>query len=291
MTLLTRTKCRFLGPEFLASLILFLLVPQTSPGQALPGDEVDGIPNYSFAVFVGTGYYRLDDRRLFVLRMPFSWQLSEPDYDERKPGLRLLLPATAGVTNFDGFSDIPELEVDDLATVSFVPGVEIEFPLSEELAIKPFVQAGKGWDLKSSRSTFVWGVGVKARYEAQEGALDNWIFGGEILTAGNEPDNSDPNTGFSRFSAGAEYRHPLSWSLFNRRTSLHSRIVGEYYVDDLDFVPPIESIRLDYSVEFSLSLGIEPPVEYLGITMSQFGVGYKIGDDLRAITLVYTFPF
>ena len=242
-------------------------------------------------MFVGTGYYRLDDRRLFVLRMPMSWALTDPDPETEQPGIRLLLPVAAGVVNFDELSDLPELSIDDLATLSFVPGLELEYSVNNEWSLKPFIQAGQGRDLKSSRSTFVWGVGMRARYQATDGALSNWLFGGEFLAAGNEPDNDDPNTRFSRLGAAAEHRHPLNWTLLDRRTSLHTRVLGYYYMNDANFVPPIESTRLDYSVELSVSLGIQPPVEYLGLSMAQLGVGYKIGDDLRAITLVYSFPF
>lgn len=272
-------------------MILFLGLVRLGLAQSGPTDELEGIPNYSFSVFVGTGYYRLDDRRVFVLRMPMTWTLTEPDAEREQPGVTVLLPVTAGVVNFDEFSDIPELSLDDLATLSFVPGLELKYPVNEELALRPFIQAGQGWDLKSSRTTFVWGVGLRGRYETAHGPLSNWTFGGEFLAAGNEPDNEDPNTRFSRLGAAAEYRHPLNWTFFGRSTSLHSRLLGYYYMNDANFVPPIESTRLDYSVEFSLSLGVTPPFEYLGISMGQFGVGYKIGDDLRAITLVASFPF
>jgi hypothetical protein len=45
---------------------------QTSAPQEIPGDI-----SYGYAVFLGTGMYKLDDRQLFVLRIPASWQIRD----------------------------------------------------------------------------------------------------------------------------------------------------------------------------------------------------------------------
>ena len=277
--------------KFIALFFLSCALSGAAHAQMVPPGELEGIPNYSYAVFVGTGYYRLDDRRLFVLRMPFSWRLREPDVETRGLGVKLLLPVAMGITNFEKIEDVPELNIDDLATVSFVPGVQLEYPATADWAIKPFLQAGAGWDANSSGTTFVWGGGLRTSYQPRIGETSPWTIGGEYLLAGNNPDTDDPNTRFSRLGGGLEYRHAMGWTFFNRRTFLHTHLVGYYYLNDVDFLPPRETIQLDHSIEIGLSLGIDPPLEYLGISLDQFGLGYKIGDDLRAITLIGSFPF
>ncbi len=47
---------------------------QSSGIQELTGDAAHG-----YAVFLGTGLYKLDDRQLFVLRIPASWQIRDQE--------------------------------------------------------------------------------------------------------------------------------------------------------------------------------------------------------------------
>ena len=277
--------------SIIALLIIAGIFARIGQAQLVPPEELEGIPNHSYAVFVGTGYYRLDDRRLLALSMPFSWQIRDPEAEPRRLGVKLLLPMALGITNFEKVSDFPDLDIDDLATFSFVPGVQIDYPVTTEWTVKPFAQAGLGWDLQSSGSTFVWGGGLRTHYRPEIGETSPWTFGGEYLAAGNNPDNNAPNTRFSRLGLGLEYRHPMRWSLLHRKTFLHTHLVGYYYLTDVEFLPPLERIELGHSVELGVSIGIDPPVKYLGVSLDQLGLGYKYGDELRAITLVASFPF
>ena len=67
------------------------------PAQA--GDDPDALLNYSFAVWIGSGVYKVPDadKRLAVLRAPFSYTFRQAQYDKPKfrdrLGFKLLLPA------------------------------------------------------------------------------------------------------------------------------------------------------------------------------------------------------
>ena len=40
-----------------------------------------------------------------------------------------------------------------------------------------------------------------------------------------------------------------------------------------------------------LALGVDPPIKLLGFTIDRLGLGYRYGDDYRALVLVRKFPF
>jgi hypothetical protein len=89
-------------------LVLFLLgvcsarccLAQPVPFGDIPEEE--GVPNYAYSVFAGTGVYKIDDRRIYILRVPMKFDLKKIDYEAgEKYGLRLLLPVSVGITDFE----------------------------------------------------------------------------------------------------------------------------------------------------------------------------------------------
>ena len=95
---------------------LFLLLSSRVPAQTAGTPDSRGDASYSYAVFVGTGLYRFDDRQIFVLRIPVSWQLRELEPDQM--GVKLLLPVAIGIQNFDNLDDLLGFQLDDVQTIS-----------------------------------------------------------------------------------------------------------------------------------------------------------------------------
>lgn len=253
--------------------------------------ELDGSANYAFAVFVGTGKYRIGDRDIFVLRAPIAFTLKEADFTTKQIGYKLLVPAAVGVTNYDDINDIPDLSVADLQSMSVVPGLEAQIPVMQNWEIKPFGQAGLGWDMQSSSNSFVWGAGARTRSWFQEN--QKWLLGGEFLWAGNDPKHADEEgTSFTRWAIGTEYKWQTNWApLFDRRLSWHVRLIGWWYANDLEFVPPPERTEIRNTVELGLSFGIDRPINILGYKFRQGGIGYEYGDNIKGIKFFTTFPF
>lgn len=84
--------------------------------------------HYSYATLMGTSYYRLDDRSVAILRMVPNFQLFEQTPD--RLGIRLVVPTAVGLHNFD-LNDVADINFDDLATISVVPGIELDFSPGE----------------------------------------------------------------------------------------------------------------------------------------------------------------
>jgi hypothetical protein len=258
--------------------------------QSTVPERFDPTPNFSYAVFVGSGIYTLNDRRVYIARMPFSWKWRKADEQPGALGIRFLLPATVGVTNFEHIEDLPSLSIDDLSSLSFVPGVELEYAATPNLFVKPFLQAGLGWEFQDEETTFVWGAGMRARLALAQDKSD-WLVGGEVLAAGNVPSDEQPSTSLSRIGLGIEHKYPLRWQLSDRKTSLHTQLIGYHYVDEATFNSPQGDIKLRSTIQFGLSIGVEPAIRFLGFSVRQIGLGYKYGEDFSAITIVTSFPF
>ena len=91
-------------PSIVAAIALALGASSAS------AEKVEGVANYAYAVFVGTGVYSIHDRDIYVLRMPLAFDLYEDDAEaDRKIGLRLLAPVTIGVTHYEYLEELPEL--------------------------------------------------------------------------------------------------------------------------------------------------------------------------------------
>ncbi|RLA40412.1 MAG: hypothetical protein DRR06_17505 [Gammaproteobacteria bacterium] len=257
---------------------------------AASAENVDGVADYAYSVFVGTGKYSIQDRTIYVLRVPLEFDIYEFDYGpDKKLGLKLLAPGAIGVTNFDSFEELPELDVNDIQTLSFVPGLELSIPLNEHWQLKPFAQIGFGMDTKSDSESFIWGAGVRSR--ATYGDDSRWMLGGEFLWAGNNPNGGDSTTSFSRLGLGVEYKIPTNISVFERSISWHLRAFQWYFSDTKTFREPLLPFKLNNSTEVGISFGLDRPIRMLGYDFSQFGVGYEWSGDFEAITVFTTFPF
>jgi hypothetical protein len=193
------------------------------------------------------------------------------------------------VTNFERFDELPDLDVDSLQTMSFVPGLEIPIELTRHWQLKPFAQTGLGIDAKSDSTTFIWGTGVRTRFTFSEES--NWIVGGEFLWAGNNPNGDEASNDFRRWGIGVEYKYATNWSIFDRLVSWHLRAIRWQITDPVEFAKPLFTYKLDSSTEIGLSLGLSRPVKLFGYNFSQLGIGYAKADGYDAIKIFARFPF
>ena len=268
---------------------LFLLLSSRVPAQTVAPLDVRADTSYSYAVFIGTGLYKLDDRRVFVLRIPVSWQLRDLKPDQM--GVKLLLPVAIGIQNFDKLEDFLGFQLGDVQTISFVPGVELQFLPLPRWEVKPFAQGGVGWDPDLGSTDFIWGLGARTNYVIPRGQAQIKV-GGEYLLAGDNA-NDGGSSNINRFSLGIEYKHPIRWSLFNRQTSMHWRLIGYNYIGGLTFksFPDTESFDIDSELEIGFALSVAPALKIIGIPVSHLGLGFRFGEHSRAIVVETTFPF
>ena len=93
-------------------------------------------------------------------------------------------------------------------------------------------------------------------------------------------------------SIGIDVSHPIKWSLADRRTSIHGRVIYRNYTDELVIktIDPDTVIEISEETEIALAVGVEPAIKFIGIPINQLGIGVRFGD-YSAVTLATTFPF
>lgn len=90
----------------------------------------------------------------------------------RQLGFRFQLPMTLGLHTFD-FGSIGEaLCIDQASSISLVPGVEIEIPITQRWTLKPAAYLGWGKDFRHSNYAWIYWAGLKNRLTFKTGKLN-----------------------------------------------------------------------------------------------------------------------
>ena len=261
-----------------ATLLLCVFHVNTASAQ----EAQDGFINYAYASWIGTGYYRIEDRAVWILRMPIrSFTLREPE--GKKWGLNLLFPLTFGL---DQFKDIDV----DVGSFTFVPGVEFSYAVFDSWKLKPYGQIGVGKDFKGGSWDTIWGYGITslASFPLTYGELEL----GNSLRVADHAQAAEGDNGFSMWEIGLNYKYPVGLNLFNRQNQLSLFSIYKGFMNELEFVSVLDdSTRISQLWTFGIVLGVEPSVKILGIPFRGGGITYTFGDGFTGIGLTTGFPF
>jgi hypothetical protein len=275
----------------LIALLLIGCLSAPAQGQPIETRQSEELVNYAYSAILGTGYYKVGDQKVYVFSLPFSrtqWNAGEG----RRYGFKWLLPVSFGLNDFDWDAPIPD-NGDDVATISFLPGMELHFPLQSGWHFRPYAQYGFARDISNDEWATVYTAGVKARYDIRPLTHDSIgiTWGNRISVAGYNPEFSDSES-LGSYSMGLDFRWPQKWQLFNRTAWLGIFVAGNLYFSDAEFKDIIDdndSISREFIV--GLSVGGMRDFELLGFEFERMGLGYRFGPNIRAITLFGSFPY
>ncbi len=271
---------------------LFLLLPGTSPAQ----DNGDEAVHWAYAAFLGTGWYKLDsNRQVFVLRIPPRWYFRDSSIDEsgkRQLGIEFHFPLTFGLHKLEQLDDF--IDFDNIGTVSFNPGVEIEIPVSDRWRLRAYGHLGWGKETTSDESAWIYDAGFKSRYSFQSGNLD-WAIVNEVFLAGYSETGagSDSLTGMM---AGLDFSYPITFGSSTRDAlKLNWDVSYRWYENDPSF-PRIASEPVSIEDEWELGLAIarrDGPIKIWFLKFEHLGLSYRFNSDgsFRAITVNFHAPF
>src|SRR5262249_46937328 len=126
--------------------------------------------NYAFATEIGSGIYQISGRTLQIYTLPMSYPLHDQERSRR--GWTFTFPVTFGFFSFSP-DDIVESGLGpDVATLSFVPGIEYLVSVRPGWRIRPFVEAGRVWDRTGGANATVSSTGLRSRAEFAAGRFD-----------------------------------------------------------------------------------------------------------------------
>jgi hypothetical protein len=162
--------------------------------RAQADEDAGDLFNYSFAVWVGSGIYKVSDanKRFAVLRVPAAYTFRPAQYDKSafpdKLGFRLLLPAIIAFeeetdTNFQ------------FGAGAFVPGLEVQIPVNKYWTLKPFGQFGAGKDTAGGDLRYIYGGGARSLISF---TWEKFVFdiGNSLILAEDRNSTEDESSGF-----------------------------------------------------------------------------------------------
>jgi hypothetical protein len=264
-----------------------LVSPAGAIDPSILANETGPYIHYSYSALFGSGVYRLDDRTVTTLRVVPSIRLRETT--RKKPGIRLVLPMTAGWHNFD-FGDLGDLLEEPAATLTVLPGVQLEYQLNERWSLRPAVYAGAGFDFDNDETNLVYGAALRTTYDLG-GERMRRVLGGEFLVGGHVPTD-----GVSKFipraGVGLDLIFPTGWQLGQGEVFINTQFIGYGYFDELSFetLGP-EDIDVNLEGQVGLAIGRDPPINILGFDAERIGIGYRRSKNIKAIVFIFGFPF
>jgi len=250
--------------------------------KAISEDDKEELVNYAFATWIGSGVYRAGDRKMAIVRVPLRYTLRTPE--EAKPGIKLLLPVTLGYYDFKN-SDV------NFGTASFVPGIEVAFPINKYWTLKPFGQFGAGKDTSDGNMVYIYGGGVRSLVSIPYKEFEFGI-GNALITADERDANGDIGYNFNMFEAGLDIQHPLGISFRGRELKggvyfVVSQFLSRYELEE----PDDDSTKLKTLFEIGLTIAPDEPIDIWKVSLERVGIDFRFGDHFSGIGMNLGFPF
>lgn len=286
-----RPRPRTAPAERLAALAAALLLSGTSPARAASDAATRAdqkFTSYAYAHEFGSGVYDFSGRTLQVYGLPLGWTLLQ--HDEDHPGLRLRLPVTLGFLDFRS-SDVIETGLpDQVDSVSFVPGVELEFLVGDHWRVLPYLQVGKSLANEADVETDLFGTGLRAERGFVAGRYRGFYAGEAAYSRVDYRATGLPEDDFIRLRNGAELTRATGVALAGR-----SLECGLFATLDLFADPPtgpatgVDVPRVQF--ETGVVFGTNPALRMWKVPLPRVGLSYRFAGDVSAVRVVLGAPF
>jgi len=285
------TSRPFINSRFALRLLLCILF---LPGccsnlyaEASKLESTAGLTNFAFASYLGTGLYTSSNQRVFVIQLPLDYTIIRKT--DTRAGWLLKLPVTFGLLNFKGL-DLENLpNISNVATLTFLPGIEYQYPITPKWTLIPFADYGFARDLNNKINILVIGTGVR-NYIKFNYRGNTLTLGNELLYARERSGNFDQDASYSLFETGLDYRVKTRFSFGGRSLNLGFYYINYYYPNNLLFLKQTPNpIRIGWENEVGFTFS-NLPDSFL-FKKPQFGFGVRIGNGIMIYRLVFGMPF
>lgn len=271
--------------------IILMQSPAIFAQTATPANFEDLSVSYIYAAVMGTGTYKIEDRRISMLRLPFAF--TQREVSEEQAGLKWDVPVVLGYDALNYEDWLSRLVEDQLMTLTVLPGFEYQQPLSKTWVLKPFVNLGAGYDF-SREETIIMGVlGIRA--------LGTWIYedhsefrvGAAGRFAAEYQIQSYDRYSFGLLETGVDYRRGAHFRFFNKAANAGVYYRIQMFLPEWNIDEDAQGNHADLGLihEVGASLGFKDPRKLLGFTISRVRMGFKFGDGVRGWTIGTEFPF
>jgi hypothetical protein len=243
--------------------------------------------SYSFAFELGSGIYQSGSSTLQIYRLPFSWIWREPE--GARFGVRFLLPVTLGFLDYDPGDLIEEGLPDRIDSLSFVPGVALEFPLPRGWSVTPSIQFGGEIAQQSEFHARLFSAGNSLAYRWVQDNGWRGQYLNDLLYAAVDYRSAVPSDDFLRWRNGVAIARGLG-----QRIGAHEFEAGPFAIVDWFADPPrgpVSGVEVPrWQVEVGVMLGTRPVMRWKRVPLPEIGLSYRFADDLSAWRLVFGAP-
>lgn len=247
--------------------------------------------SYIYAAVMGTGTYKIEDRRISMLRIPFVYTQQKQSLEQ--VGIRWHMPVVLGYDALKYEDWLDRLLEDELVTLTILPGFEVQQAYDENWIFKPFGNLGVGYDFSRNETILMGILGIRM--------LGTWIYedaselrlGTSFRYAAEYQIQSDTGLGFSMTEAGVDYRRDTNFRVFKRETNIGTYYRAQFFLPGwrLGKRTAEEDIKVGLINEIGLSAGLRKKHKFLGMSYSRVRMGFQFGKNVRGVTFGTDFPF
>lgn len=277
----------------LARLVLSLALPAAlatgAHAQTRAVQDQQDLINWYYAATFGTGVYTAGDRSVAVLQLPISRVLRP--VGEGRYGLQLKVPVTFGFYDYafdDAFvGDFPE----QVSTVSVMPGLEWEMPVSRRWTVKPYFSGGLGQELSGRESALIYDFGIKSRFLLGQDKGVEFALVNSLTAAGYRP-RGGPAQPFGVLVVGLDMVIPTNLELFGRNAFIGFTPIYYYYFNKINFAEFNDAEnRLKEQFELALSVMSRKPWSLKYFDVDRIGLAIRSSNQVFGVSLFTSLPF
>lgn len=240
--------------------------------------------NHAFATELGTGFYDIGGRSVFLVSFAPSVVLRAAEAS--RPGIRLVIPMSAGSFDFVPDDAIGGDFPDRIDSFSIAPGFEFDLPLQRDWILTPWARAGMSFAGGSSDGV-VWGTGMRLNRDLDRGELAITQRHEAGLVTVNY--RKLPDDRFLRQRNALDLQYPTV--PLGRR---HRLLVGFYGIFDVVPDPPAAPEGVKPSVlqfEAGITFNGKPRPKLGSMNWPRLGVGYRFAGQFSGWHIVLGAPF
>jgi len=243
--------------------------------------------NFSFAHYLGTGFYTSGGGEVFILGIPLSTTLRPMTSND--PGWVITYPVTLGIANVDEIVDGNAPTLDHVGTISVIPGVEYHYPVLYNWTLIPFFDLGLARDLVNNVNIRVLGTGVKsfATFDFDRNRL---TLGNRFLYADQKNLARGSNSNFAVFETALDYNIPTDFTVLGSYFDFSFYFINYYYLKDLVLVDYLDNpISLENKNEIGFTFSL-PEYSWLPDD-ARLGFGVQMTRDASLYRIIFGMPF
>lgn len=244
-----------------------------------------GLTSFAFASYLGTGFYTTSGQNVFVMQMPFEHVIKEKT--DTEAGWLLKLPITIGFINFNSLK-VEELPgVNDVGTITFLPGVEYQYPVTPNWTLIPYADYGFARELDATSNVLITGTGVKSYFDVHLNKA-KFTLGNRFLYAREQSKNFNSASSYSLVETGLNLRVDNIFS----DNSLYSNFyyINFYYPNNLVFFEQTPN-PIKVGIEHEVGITFSNMPNFLFFEKPQIGIGVRFGNGINVYRIVFGAPF